>query len=62
MIQILVDMDTLLASDSHFLLGNWIESAKAKATNGYELDLYEWNARLQLTLWGENYTTGVINT
>ncbi len=32
MIQILSDMDTLLASDSHFLLGNWIESAKLKAT------------------------------
>jgi alpha-N-acetylglucosaminidase len=56
MIQILTDMDTLLASDSHFLLGNWIESAKSKATNKKELDYYEWNARIQLTLWvwGEN--------
>ena len=52
-------MDTLLASDTHFLLGNWIENAKSKAKNEKELDYYEWNARLQLTLWGENYTTGL---
>ena len=54
MIEILTDMDTLLASDSHFLLGNWIENAKSKATNEKELENYEWNARLQLTLWGHN--------
>ena len=54
MIQILTD--TLLASDSHFLLGNWIENAKSKATNQKELYYYEWNARLQITLWGQNYT------
>ena len=59
MIQILTDTDTLLASDSHFLLGHWIENAKSKATNLKEIDYYEWNARLQLTLWGENYTEGV---
>jgi alpha-N-acetylglucosaminidase len=53
MIQILSDMDTLLASDSHFLLGNWIESAKLKATNLEERDNYEYNARLQVTLWGD---------
>ena len=33
MIQILTDTETLLSSDSHFLLGNWIEDAKARATN-----------------------------
>ena len=33
MIQIFTDMDMQLASDSHFLLGNWIENAKSKATN-----------------------------
>ena len=59
MIEILTDTDRLLASDEHFLLGNWIENAKSKATNKQELDYYEWNARLQITLWGENYTREV---
>jgi hypothetical protein len=44
MIEILTNMDTLLASDAHFLLGNWIENAKSKATNEKELENYEWNA------------------
>ena len=59
MIDILTDMDLILASDSRFLLGNWIEDAKARATNEYELDYYEWNARTQVSVWGTNYTEGV---
>lgn len=52
MVQILKDMEQLLASESHFLLGNWIESAKAKAKTSDESDLYEWNARTQISVWG----------
>ena len=52
MVQILKDMEQLLASDPHFLLGDWLESAKAKATNSDESDLYEWNARTQISVWG----------
>jgi alpha-N-acetylglucosaminidase len=59
MVEILNDTDWLLASDSHFLLGNWIENAKLKATNVKEIEYYEWNARLQITVWGENYTQNV---
>ena len=50
--EILKDMEQLLASDSHFLLGNWIESAKAKASSPDDSDLYEWNARTQISVWG----------
>jgi alpha-N-acetylglucosaminidase len=57
LLDILLDMETLLASDRRFLLYNWLNDAKEKATNGYERDLYEWNARAQITLWGQNYTT-----
>lgn len=59
MIEILNDTDLLLSSDSHFLLGNWIEDAKSKAKNEQELDNYELNARLQITLWGKNYSQSV---
>ena len=46
------DVETLLASDEHFLLGRWLEDAKTQATNDAEKQLYEYNARNQLTLWG----------
>ncbi len=55
----LIDMETLLASDKRFLLYNWLNDAKLKATNNYERELYEWNARAQITLWGQNYTASV---
>lgn len=61
MTELLNDMDVLLASDSHFLLGNWLESAKIKAINDDELAMYDFNARLQVTLWGKNYTTSLFD-
>jgi alpha-N-acetylglucosaminidase len=54
-------MEEILASDSHFLLGNWINDAKNKGTNRAELDLYEFNARLQVTLWGTNETQSLFD-
>ncbi|MEX0776866.1 MAG: alpha-N-acetylglucosaminidase [Phycisphaeraceae bacterium] len=51
-IELINDVDELLATRSEFLLGRWIESAKAWATNDQERRLYEWNARTQVTLWG----------
>ena len=32
-LDIIVDLDTLLASDNNFLLGPWLESAKHQADN-----------------------------
>ena len=52
-------MDELLGSDWRFLLGNWLEDAKNKASNNQERELYEKNARIQITLWGENSTNVV---
>jgi alpha-N-acetylglucosaminidase len=59
MIDILNDMDDLLGTDNHFLLSNWLNSAKAKATNRDESYMYEWNARTQITVWGQNSTLNV---
>lgn len=50
--EIFSDMDAVLSSNQHFLLGNWLNSAKALATNAQESRLYEYNARNQITLWG----------
>lgn len=46
------DIDDLLATDDNFLLGKWLEDAKAVGANEYERMLYEFNARNQVTLWG----------
>jgi alpha-N-acetylglucosaminidase len=46
------DMDTLLATRREFLLGRWIGAAKRWAANPEEARHYEWNARNQITLWG----------
>lgn len=46
------DMERILSTHSSFLLGNWLESANRMATNAAEAQLFEINARNQITLWG----------
>ena len=50
--EIFLDMDAILSSNQYFLLGHWLNSAKALAMNAQESRLYEYNARIQITLWG----------
>ncbi|XP_055628471.1 alpha-N-acetylglucosaminidase [Toxorhynchites rutilus septentrionalis] len=50
--QLLKDLNRLLRSDEHFLLGRWLESAKALGQTSLERQKYEYNARNQITLWG----------
>ncbi|XP_070194729.1 alpha-N-acetylglucosaminidase-like isoform X3 [Littorina saxatilis] len=52
MVDLLTDMETLLASDRHFLLGNWIHDAIAYASDMKETFLLQNNARNQITIWG----------
>merc|ERR1712137_941325 len=46
------DLDALLATDRHFLLGRWIRDARSWGATASESDWLEWNARVQITLWG----------
>merc|ERR1739838_13008 len=48
------DMDRILSCDRHFMMGTWIESARLAATSQEERDIFEMNARMQVTLWGPN--------
>lgn len=50
--ELLQNIDRLLATNTHFLLGRWLESAKSLATTSLERQKYEYNARNQITLWG----------
>ncbi|XP_032890693.1 alpha-N-acetylglucosaminidase isoform X1 [Amblyraja radiata] len=51
---LLPDLDDLLSSDRHFLLGHWLETARSLAATEKDANLYEFNARNQITLWGPN--------
>ena len=44
--------DKLLGTRKEFRLGRWTESARSLGTTSGEKDLYEWNARVQITTWG----------
>ncbi|XP_065876467.1 alpha-N-acetylglucosaminidase-like [Euphorbia lathyris] len=48
------EMDTLLACHEGFLLGPWLESAKQLARDEYQKRQFEWNARTQITMWFDN--------
>ena len=52
-LQLIDDMDTLLATRSDFLLGTWLADARRKGITPEEKALYEFNARDLLTLWGD---------
>lgn len=49
---LLPELDRLLSSSRHFLLGTWLEQARSLALDEKEARLYDLNARNQLTLWG----------
>lgn len=49
------EQDKLLATRPEFMTGTWIEQAKKIGTIQQEKDLYEWNARTQITSWGDRY-------
>lgn len=51
-LQLLDDMDKLLATRKEFLLGSWLQSARANGITSQEKNLYELNARDLVTLWG----------
>lgn len=53
-LELIMDIDELLAADDNFLLGTWLESAKKLAVNSEEEKQYEWNARTQVTMWYDN--------
>ncbi len=44
--------DKLLGTRSEFRLGHWTEEARHLGKTPAEKDLYEWNARVQITTWG----------
>ncbi|MDB4919699.1 alpha-N-acetylglucosaminidase [Mucilaginibacter sp.] len=52
-LQLMDDIDALLNMWQDFLLGKWINEARANGVTDEEKNLYEFNARDLITLWGD---------
>ncbi|MDN3583098.1 alpha-N-acetylglucosaminidase [Mucilaginibacter flavus] len=52
-LELMDDMDALLSTRKDFLLGKWINEARANGITDKEKNLYEFNARDLVTLWGD---------
>ncbi len=51
-LELIDDLDELLATREEFLLGSWLEDAKQWGETDAERAILEWNARRIITLWG----------
>ena len=51
-LDILLQQDRLLSSMPDFMVGRWINQARELGVTAEEKDHYEWNARVQITTWG----------
>ena len=54
-LDLLAMQDSLLGTRSEFRLGHWTQAARNCGTTPEEKALYEWNARVQITTWGNRY-------
>jgi alpha-N-acetylglucosaminidase len=52
-LELITDLDLLLATRKDFLLGPWLADARNCGTTAAEKALYEFNARNLITLWGK---------
>uniref|UniRef100_A0A1A9ZVR9 Alpha-N-acetylglucosaminidase n=1 Tax=Glossina pallidipes TaxID=7398 RepID=A0A1A9ZVR9_GLOPL len=51
------NLEQILATNVHFLLGTWLEDSKKYSKEGFA-DLFEFNARNQITTWGPKSQIG----
>ena len=54
-LDLLMMQDELLGTRKEFRVGNRLQQARKCGTTAQESDLYEWNARVQITTWGNRY-------
>lgn len=52
-LNLILSQDRLLSTRPEFMLGTWLEQAKRIGAGKDEKVLYEWNARTQITTWGD---------
>ena len=54
-LDMLLMQDKLLGTRTEFRVGHWTQDAVNAGTTADEKKLYEWNARVQITTWGNRY-------
>lgn len=50
---LLLLQDRLLSTRAEFCVGRWIDAARRRGASPEEADRMEWNARVQITTWGD---------
>ncbi len=55
MLELLADLDRLVACHPEFSLKQWVDAARAMGTNADETAYYETNARTLISVWGDSY-------
>ncbi|MCD7936326.1 MAG: alpha-N-acetylglucosaminidase, partial [Tannerellaceae bacterium] len=60
-LHLILAQDSLLETRPEFMVGSWVNQAKKIGKTDKEKQLYEWNARTQITVWGsrESAETGL---
>jgi alpha-N-acetylglucosaminidase len=54
-LDLLNDLERILSTDRHFMLGSWIEAAKKIGSNDEEKKLLEFNAKNQVPMYSQLY-------
>lgn len=52
-LELVTDLDRLLATRKEFMLGPWVAAARSQGATQQEKALYEFNAKDLITLWGD---------
>ena len=60
-LDLLMAQDRLLETRPEFMLGTWTGQARKIGAVAAEKDLYEWNARTQITVWGNRSSAGMLH-
>ncbi|QZT37315.1 alpha-N-acetylglucosaminidase [Halosquirtibacter xylanolyticus] len=55
LLQLILDEEKLLMTRKEFLVGQWIQQARNMVEQPKNKDLMEWNARTQITSWGNRH-------
>ena len=66
MMQLITDMNNVLNTDVHWMVGPWLDMARKQAANvtvnqTQQADWWEFNARNQITIWGPDYKVGTMD-
>lgn len=61
MLDLLIDLDSVLSTNTRFMLGSWIREAKARGKTLNDRKHLVANAKNQITLWGPNSQSSVLD-